>query len=393
MALSLRPFEQPFGAHNLRGDVWRPARVRGTLIVLHGGGTSAAAGFDALRHHLAGQQVASVAFDAVGHGRTGGPQLGTTLRDRVDQVEAVVAGLGLAPEGLALAGFSMGAYVAVHAAERLGLRRLVLAIPAAYAPEAFDQPFGPAFSAVLRRPRSWAASDAFVRIARYPGHLLVLSAEHDAVVPAEIPARYVGEAVQACSRHHHVVPGAGHDLSRHYDQHPEARHPAYAAIAALCLAPWPGLPGLRLREAVPADAAACIELRGRTRQNAVSADRLLGYGITAASWAEGIRNGGLPGCVAEADGRLLGYCFGDRATGEVQVLALLPEAEGRGLGRQLLAEVMTRLRALGHGRLYLGCSPDPASRSHGFYRHLGWRPTGQVDAHGDEVLEHLPEPH
>ncbi|MER2177626.1 MAG: GNAT family N-acetyltransferase, partial [Stenotrophomonas maltophilia] len=26
-------------------------------------------------------------------------------------------------------------------------------------------------------------------------------------------------------------------------------------------------------------------------------------------------------------------------------------------------------------------------RSHGFYRHLGWRPTGEIDSLGDEVLE------
>jgi GNAT superfamily N-acetyltransferase len=70
------------------------------------------------------------------------------------------------------------------------------------------------------------------------------------------------------------------------------------------------------------------------------------------------------------------------------VLALLPAHEGQGVGRQLLARVVDRLLAAGHGRLFLGCSADPASRSHGFYRHLGWRSTGSVDAHGDEVLEY-----
>ena len=44
------------------------------------------------------------------------------------------------------------------------------------------------------------------------------------------------------------------------------------------------------------------------------------------------------------------------------------------------------LAGLGWRRLFLGCSTDPASRSHGFYRHLGWQPTGRLDAHGDEIL-------
>ena len=84
---------------------------------------------------------------------------------------------------------------------------------------------------------------------------------------------------------------------------------------------------------------------------------------------------------------LAGYCFGDRDGGEVLVLALLPAFEGLGLGRDLLARVVQQLAEQGHRRLHLACSTDPASRSHGFYRHLGWQPTGRLDGHGDEILE------
>jgi GNAT superfamily N-acetyltransferase len=155
------------------------------------------------------------------------------------------------------------------------------------------------------------------------------------------------------------------------------------------------MPGMTLthRPAVPEDAPACIALRGRTRQNAVPEDRLAAYGITAASWAEGIRSGATPGHVCLHGDRLIGYCFGDRDTGEVVVLALLPEAEGQGLGRDLLGRVVAQLAGLGWRRLFLGCSTDPDSRSHGFYRHLGWQSTGRLDAHGDEILElRLPAP-
>lgn len=68
------------------------------------------------------------------------------------------------------------------------------------------------------------------------------------------------------------------------------------------------------------------------------------------------------------------------------MLALLPEAEGRGLGRRLLDQVVQALAGLGHRRLFLGTSPDPRVRSHGFYRHLGWQPTGERDGLNDEVL-------
>ena len=141
------------------------------------------------------------------------------------------------------------------------------------------------------------------------------------------------------------------------------------------------------RLAIPQEIASCIVIRGRTRENAVPAARLADLGITESSWSGQVRQGELLGFVAEEDAVLVGYCFGNVASGEIVVLALLAAYEGRGLGRQLLTMTVDRLKLLGHSRLFLGCSDDPSHRSHGFYRRLGWRPTGQRDGFGDEVLE------
>ena len=110
-------------------------------------------------------------------------------------------------------------------------------------------------------------------------------------------------------------------------------------------------------------------------------------GITAESWAAEVSCGDLPGFICIEGSQMAGYCFGASKTGEVVVLALLPCYERQGVGRQLLSLMVAQLRACGHSRLYLGCSSDPSVRSYGFYRHLGWRSTGAVDHHGDEVLE------
>jgi GNAT superfamily N-acetyltransferase len=147
--------------------------------------------------------------------------------------------------------------------------------------------------------------------------------------------------------------------------------------------------GCVIEPAVPEQAAEFIRLRGQTRENAISEERLRSLGITTESWGGDIRCGRLPGFVATRDGVMAGYCFGDAETGEVVVLALLPAFEGQGLGARLLCRVVQHLRSLGHTRLHLGCSSDPAVRSYGFYRHLGWRSTGQVDERGDELLELL----
>ncbi|WP_321790213.1 GNAT family N-acetyltransferase [Burkholderia pyrrocinia] len=140
------------------------------------------------------------------------------------------------------------------------------------------------------------------------------------------------------------------------------------------------------RKAVPADAAACVALRAKTRENAFAEAQLRELGITAASWGDGIRDGLFSGHVCCAHGLMVGYCFGDTASGEIVVLAVLPEHEGAGIGKRLLRHVIDDFAANGFTSLFLGCSTDPASRSHGFYRHLGWTSTGTLDAAGDEIL-------
>ena len=141
------------------------------------------------------------------------------------------------------------------------------------------------------------------------------------------------------------------------------------------------------RPAVPTDAAGCIQLRGMTRENPIRAVRLAALGITVESSSRSIAAGEVIGHVCTDSGTIVGYCFGVRDTGEIQVLALLPDYENRGIGKVLLSRVVEDLRSLGFKRLFLGCSKNPAHRSYGFYRHLGWRSRGELDAHGDEVLE------
>lgn len=144
---------------------------------------------------------------------------------------------------------------------------------------------------------------------------------------------------------------------------------------------------MHVRPALPSDIAECVRIRGLTRENAVSEERLRQYGISVDSWARDVADGSLIGFIGVAEQGMAGYCFGARATGEVIVLALLPAYEGLGLGHRLLGRVVQQLRGIGHRRLFLGCSSDPTCRAHGFYRRLGWRSTGQFDHAGDEVLE------
>jgi GNAT superfamily N-acetyltransferase len=70
----------------------------------------------------------------------------------------------------------------------------------------------------------------------------------------------------------------------------------------------------------------------------------------------------------------------------VLVLAVLPEYEGHGIGTRLLSHAVAWLRAMGFQRPWLTVSPDLRIRTHGFYRALGWQPTGRPLDNGDEIL-------
>lgn len=134
-----------------------------------------------------------------------------------------------------------------------------------------------------------------------------------------------------------------------------------------------------------------FDVRGATRENAISRERLAGMGITPASVAENLAAGRTRGWVCACESRIVGFCIGESAGGEVLVLAVLPEFEGRGIGKTLLSLAVGWLQSFRPVRIWLGASPDPGTRSYGFYRSLGWRPVGEKDEHGDEVLV-LPGP-
>lgn len=134
-----------------------------------------------------------------------------------------------------------------------------------------------------------------------------------------------------------------------------------------------------------------FDVRGATRENAISRERLAAMGITPASVAGNLAAGATRGWVCSSGSRIVGLCIGESATGEVLVLAVLPQFEGRGIGKTLLSLAVDWLRSFKPTRIWLGASSDPGTRSHGFYRALGWRPVGEKDTHGDEVLV-LPSP-
>lgn len=202
-------FDVAYDGHVLKGDQYVGAGSN-RVLYLHGAGASTRRGHHLLRGALQQRGIGSTCFDCIGHGETGGALAQSSVASRTRQAQAVVAARGV-PEPLAVIGASMGAYNAVRMTQSHRVDALVLIVPGVYTPSAYEVPFGPEFSAVIRRERSWSDSDAWDILSRFEGRLLVIAAEHDATIPLEIPERLVAAATRAQSSRLHIVQGAEHN--------------------------------------------------------------------------------------------------------------------------------------------------------------------------------------
>jgi GNAT superfamily N-acetyltransferase len=86
--------------------------------------------------------------------------------------------------------------------------------------------------------------------------------------------------------------------------------------------------------------------------------------------------------LCEAKNGLAGFSIGDGKTGEVWVVAVLPEFERMGIGSKLLTAVEDWLHELGWKELWLWTSADPNKRAFSFYQNRGWVVS---DMKGDKV--------
>lgn len=128
---------------------------------------------------------------------------------------------------------------------------------------------------------------------------------------------------------------------------------------------------MRIRAIEPADIPALFAVRTSTHENRLSREELDALGITEDSVLERLR-GTCNGWLCEGDGRVVGFAIGDRATGELWVIALLPAYVGRGIGSELLRRVEGWLASTGCRRAWLTTDIDTTFKAYSFYRDHGW---------------------
>ncbi len=138
---------------------------------------------------------------------------------------------------------------------------------------------------------------------------------------------------------------------------------------------------MNLRLIEPQDLPAIIEVRASTRENPFSREALQALGITEESTARLLRTTHR-GWLCEEAGRITGFAIGDGKTGELWVIAVRPESEGRGVGSRLIARVEDWLWSHGWQEIWLWTSADRGKRAFTFYLKRGWFVT---ESKGDTI--------
>lgn len=214
-------FQIDFEGRRLASD-WCGVPTSHPLVILHGAGNGTRDRFSPLRKELADNGESSLSLDFLGHGKTGGELSWSSLASRTEQAKALIQAAKVqAP--LRLLGSSMGAYNAIKLAETHDVSALVLFVPGVYTPNCYDVPFGPEFSEMIRKDRSWDSTDAWQILSGFEGRLLVVAAEQDKIIPPEIPQRLLDAAVSALSRELYWVKESPHLLVHFLNENPEER--------------------------------------------------------------------------------------------------------------------------------------------------------------------------
>ena len=137
------------------------------------------------------------------------------------------------------------------------------------------------------------------------------------------------------------------------------------------------------------DVKELLHLRTQVKENVLTSEELERRGITESDVIRKL-SGSFKGWLCECDGRIVGFAMGDRLTGEMWVIAVLPEYEGRGIGRRLLGLVEEWLFSF-HDELWLTTEDNPNNRAYGVYLKAGWRKVSSEGGHCRMVSVKTPE--
>lgn len=222
MDVSLETVELEVDRDRLGGTLLSPPpRLPGVLFV-HGWGGSQ-------RHDLvrareaAGIGCVCLTFDLRGHEQTARqwehvnrPQ---NLADLLAAYDWLAARPNVDPSAMAVVGISYGGYLASLLTAERNVRWLALRSPAIYKDEGWELPklqlhIDTDLTAYRQRKLAWQDNRVLRACASYRGHVLLVEAEHDTIVPHAVTENYATAFRHARSLTRRSIEGADHAFSQ-----------------------------------------------------------------------------------------------------------------------------------------------------------------------------------
>lgn len=126
-----------------------------------------------------------------------------------------------------------------------------------------------------------------------------------------------------------------------------------------------------IREAVIEDIEVIQTIRNAVRENRLSDPSK----VTNSDVQDYILNRG-KGWVYEHDGKIAGFAIGDLQDANIWALFILPDMEGKGIGKLLHDKMINWMFNQGLSSIWL--STEPGTRAEKFYHKAGWQETGKT---------------
>ena len=142
---------------------------------------------------------------------------------------------------------------------------------------------------------------------------------------------------------------------------------------------YPEPPQIRLAQRD--DIETLFEIRTSVVENYQSREEIAALGITPDSVAE-MLDTDCCAWIAELESRAIGFAIASATDQTLFGIFVLPEFEGRGVGRTLIETAEAWFWSQNIDEIWLVTGNEPTLRAYGFYQHLGWVPVG-VESTGD----------
>jgi len=174
-----RFIEESFDGYRQQARLLVPAQERAAPVFVVGGARSDFTRLNPLLYRLQQQGIGSLTGNLSGHSQAAEPGASdASLASNL--AEALRFHQHLDTRSDTLVGHSLGGAIALKlAAQRPSVRKLVLICPAVYPDAAHSAPFGPAFTAAIRKPFAFLDCDSYAFLRQFQGRVLLVIGEYD----------------------------------------------------------------------------------------------------------------------------------------------------------------------------------------------------------------------